>query len=91
MVRFVLSDDGIYPRQMRLAPGLFNISLEDKTKKSEGLVIESVVGDELVRVSKVTRNEKQWRGRGLVRLTPGRYLISDASQPDRRSEVTVDQ
>lgn len=90
MIRFVLSDDGIYPRQLRVGQGLFNISIEDKTKKSEGVLIDSVTNEGRLQISKISRHEKQWRGRGLVRLTPGRYLISDASQPQREAEVVVD-
>lgn len=89
MIRFVLQHEGIYPRQMRVDHGLFNIALEDRTDGSDGLVIESVAGDQRARVTQIKRAEKHWRGRALVRLTPGRYVISDASQPDRRAELIV--
>lgn len=89
MIRFVLSEDGIYPRSMRIDQGLVNIALEDRTNRSEGLVIESVVGEQRNRVTQVRRAEQHWRGRELIRLSPGRYLISDASQPDHRAEMTV--
>lgn len=89
MIRFVLSEDGIYPRAMRIDHGLVNVALEDRTNQSEDLVIESIVGEQRSRVTQVRRAEKHWRGRELIRLTPGRYLISDASQPDHRAELTV--
>lgn len=89
MIRFVLLDDGIYPRSMRIDQGLVNIALEDRTNRSEGLVIESVVGEQRNRVTQVRRAPQHWRGRELIRLTAGRYLISDASQPDHRAEMTV--
>ena len=89
MIRFVLSEDGIYPRSMRIDKGLVNIALEDRTKGSEGLLVESVAGEERTRVTQVRRAEKHWRGRTLIRLTPGRYLISDASQPEHKAELTV--
>ena len=74
MIRFVLLDEGIYPRSMNIDKGLVNIALEDRTKGSEGLVIEAIVGDQRNRVTQVRRAEKHWRGRELLRLTPGRYL-----------------
>ena len=89
MIRFVLSEDGIYPRAMRIDKGLVNIALEDRTNGSEGLLIESVVDQQRTRVTQVRRAEKHWRGRTLIRLTPGRYLISDASQPEHKAELTV--
>ena len=89
MIRFVLSEDGIYPRTMRIDKGLVNIALEDRTKGSEGLLIESVVDQQRTPITQIPRAEKHWRGRTLVRLTPGRYLISDASQPDHQAELTV--
>src|SRR5688572_12117444 len=46
MIRFVLLRDGLYPSQMRVDQGLLNITLEDKTGGSEGLIIESVLGDQ---------------------------------------------
>lgn len=69
--------------------GLVNIALEDRTKGSEGLVIEAVVGEQRNPVTQIRRAEKHWRGRSLIRLTPGRYLVSDASQPEHQAELTV--
>jgi hypothetical protein len=89
MIRFVLSDDGLYPRRMRVDHGLINIALEDRTHRSEGLLVESVLEDQRAKVTEVKRNEKQWRGRTLVRLAPGRYLVSDASQPGLTAELIV--
>jgi hypothetical protein len=89
MIRFVLMPDGLYPRQMHVDQGLLNIALEDKTSGSEGLVIESVIGDSRTRVTQIARAEKHWRGRTLVRLVPGRYVVSDASRPDNKAELVV--
>lgn len=89
MIRFVLLHDGIYPRQMRVDQGLLNIALEDKTDGSEGLLIESVIGDQRAKITQISRADKHWRGRALVRLTPGRYVVSDASQPSRQAELIV--
>ena len=89
MIRFVLLPDGVYPRQMQVDQGLLNIGLEDKTDGSAGLLIESVIGDQRTRVTQINRAEKHWRGRALVQLPPGRYVVSDASQPGRQAELIV--
>lgn len=89
MIRFVLLPDGVYPRRLRVDQGLLNIALEDKTNESEGLLIESVIGDQRAKVTQIKRAEKHWRGRALVRLTPGRYVVSDASQPIHEAELIV--
>ena len=90
MIRFVLSRDGLYPSQMRVDQGLLNIALEDKTGGgSEGLLIESALGDQRTKVSEVRRVEKHWRGRTLIKLPPGRYVVSDASQPSHKAELIV--
>ena len=89
MIRFVLSSDGLYPSQMRVDQGLLNIALEDKTGGSEGLLIESALGDQRAKVSQIRRAEKQWRGRALIKLPPGRYVVSDASQPNHKAELIV--
>ena len=91
MIRFVLQQEGIYPRSMQVDAGLVNIALEDRTKASEGLVVESVLGENRSHVTKVRRAEKHWRGRELIRLNPGRYLISDASQPEHQAELIVNR
>ena len=89
MIRFVLLRDGLYPSQIRVDQGLLNIALEDKTGGSEGLVIESALGDQRTKVTQIRRLEKHWRGRALIKLTPGRYVVSDASQPDHKAELIV--
>ena len=89
MIRFVLLRDGLYPSQMRVDQGLLNIALEDKTGGSEGLIIESAVGDQRTKVSQIRRVEKHWRGRALIKLQPGRYVVSDASQPSHKAELIV--
>lgn len=89
MIRFVLQEDGIYPRSMQIDKGLVNIALEDRTRGSEGLVIEAVIGDQRNPVTKVRRFDQHWRGRELMRLNSGRYLISDASRPEHQAELIV--
>ena len=89
MIRFVLQEDGIYPRSMQIDKGSVNLALEDRTKGSEGLVIEAIADDQRTQVARVRRAEQHWRGRQLIRLSPGRYVVSDASQPEHRAELTV--
>src|SRR5829696_2415696 len=68
MIRFVLSEDGVYPRQMRVDQGLINLALEDKTSGSDGLLVESIIGNDRVRLTQIARAEKHWRGRAMLRL-----------------------
>ena len=89
MIRFVLLREGLYPSQMRVDQGRLNIALEDKTGDSEGLIIESVLGDQRAKVTQIRRAEKHWRGRTLIKLPPGRYVVSDASQPNHKAELIV--
>jgi len=88
MIRFVLSNDGLYPRRLQVNQGLLNMAVEDKTGASAGLVIESVIGDQRARVTQISRRDER-RGRAVLRLTPGRYLVSDASQPGHTAELIV--
>ena len=89
MVRFVVSDDGIYPRRLQVDKGLLNIALEDKTNTADSLVIESVIGDQRTRVTQIQRDTNHMRGRSLIRLGPGRYRVSVATQPDHTAELIV--
>ena len=89
MIRYVLSDDGLYPRRLQVKQGLLNIALEDKTYRSEGLVIESWSGDQRTRITQIQSSENYRRGHALLRLTPGRYVVSDASQPSHTAELLV--
>lgn len=89
MVRFVLSDDGLYPARMQVDRGLLNLAVEDKTGRSEGLLVESVIGDQRARVTQVNRAQGQLRARSLIKLPPGRYLVSDASQTSHIAELII--
>ena len=89
LIRFVLSDDGLYPSRMQVDHGLLNLAVEDKTGRSEGLLVESVQGDQRARVTQINRTQDRLRGRALLKLPPGRYLVSDASQPSHTAELIV--
>src|SRR5215813_12725680 len=89
MVRFVLSDDGLYPVRMQVDRGLLNLAVEDKTGKSQGLLVESMQGDQRARVTQINRTQDRPRGRAVLKLPPGRYLVYDASQPTHSAELIV--
>jgi hypothetical protein len=89
MIRFVVSDDGIYPRRLQVDKGLLNIALEDKTNTADSLLIESVIGDQRTNVTQIHRDSNNIRGRSLIRLGPGRYRVSVATQPDHTAELIV--
>jgi len=89
MIRFVVSQDSLYPRRMQVDQGLFSIALEDETNTSDSLVIESINGDQRTRVTQIDRGPNQRRGRGLVRLVPGHYLVSLSTQPNYNADLIV--
>ena len=89
MIRFVLLEDGIYPRRIQVDNGLLNIAVEDETYSNESLVIESIIGDQRTKVASIERAPNQRRGRGLVRLAPGHYLVSVANQLDHKADLIV--
>jgi hypothetical protein len=89
MVRYVLFDAGIYPRELTVDKGLVNIALEDKTHSATTLVIDRIVGDERFQVGQIRRTMDERRGRGIVKLSPGRYEVYDASRPVNRAFLTV--
>ena len=90
MIRFVLLDTGLYPRQMRVNKGLINLAVEDETGISEGLVIERVVNGARERITTVRRRSNARRGRELMPLTPGQYVVYDASKPNNQANLIVE-
>jgi hypothetical protein len=90
MIRFALFENSLYPRSMRVDQGLVNIAIEDKTNMSEGLALERVVNGNSERVITVRRVQNHWRGRELLRLTPGQYVVYDVSKPDNKAELIVE-
>jgi hypothetical protein len=89
MIRFVVSEDGIYPRRIQVEKGLLNIALEDKTNTANSLLIEIVVGDQRAKVAQIDRGVTQVRGRSLVRLGPGRYRVSVTTHPGYTADLIV--
>src|SRR5688572_29624370 len=74
MIRLVLLDTGLYPRQMRVNKGLINLTVEDETGISDGLVVERVVNSARERITTIRRMSGVRRGRELMQLTPGQYV-----------------
>ena len=89
MIHFTLFDQGIFPQTVTVQKGLVHIAFEDKTNSTQGLVVESLLGN--ARITQISRAENHWRGRELIRLTPGIYRIYDASRPENKAELRVQQ
>ena len=89
MIRFVVLEDGIYPRRINVDKGLLNIALEDETYSTESLIIESIIGDQRAKVTQIERGPNRRRGRALIRLAPGHYLVSLANQPNHKADLIV--
>ncbi len=90
MIRFVLLDTGLYPREMRVNAGLINLAVEDETGISEGLVVERIINNSRERLTTIRRLPDAKRGRELMRLTPGQYVIYDASKPNNKANLIVE-
>jgi hypothetical protein len=90
MIRFVLLDTGLYPRQMRVNQGLINLVVEDQNGNSEGLVLDRIVNGANERITTIRRIQDARRGRELLRLTPGQYVVYDASRPNNKGALIVD-
>jgi hypothetical protein len=90
MIRFVLLDNGVYPRQMRVQQGLINLAVEDETGVSEGLAVERVVNSDRERITTIRRRPEVRRGRELMRLTSGQYIVYDASKPNNKANLLVE-
>jgi hypothetical protein len=90
MIRFTLFRDGIFPRQLRIQAGLINLQIEDKTNSTAGLVIERINGNDRSSVGEVRRFTDHWRGRELLRFTPGHYRLYDRSQPRSTADLIVE-
>jgi hypothetical protein len=89
MIRFVVSEDGLYPARIRVDYGLLNIVFDDRTSKSDGLLIQALQGERRSMVTQISRSQERTRNRTLIKLPAGRYLISDASQPSHTAELIV--
>lgn len=75
---------------MRVNQGFINLAVEDETGGSEGLVVDRVVESERERITTVRSLTNARRGRELLRFTPGRYIVYDASKPDNKANMIVE-
>jgi hypothetical protein len=89
-VRFNLFDQGIYPREIHVAQGLLAIAIEDYSGGTTGLVVERETGNAPQQVGVVGRGDPPWRGKGEMRLAPGRYQVYMADRPDNRALLVVE-
>lgn len=89
-VRFTLSNDSIYPRRLRARPGRIAIAIEDRTRRSLGLIVQRQTEVETLPVGQVTLPANVFRARAQFGLGVGRYVVFDASQPNNRAELLVE-
>lgn len=90
VVKFNLFDAGIYPREVHVDKGLIAITIEDYSGGTTGLVIERETGNAPEQVGCVERAGAHWRGRGEIRLGPGRYQVRMADRPANRALLVVE-
>jgi hypothetical protein len=91
VIRFRLYDVGVLPRRSHAQAGLVALQIEDLSGGSTGLVVERVNGNGPARAlaGHVRRYERHWRGRDVLRLQPGTYVVSMADRPGNRAELIV--
>jgi hypothetical protein len=75
---------------MRVNAGLINLAVEDETGISEGLVVDRVVNTVRESLTTIRRTPDARRGRELIRLTPGQYVVFDASKPNNKANLIVE-
>jgi hypothetical protein len=75
---------------MRVNKGLINLVVEDETGISDGLVVERVVDSARERITTIRRMSNARRGRELMQLTPGQYVVYDASKPNNQANLMVE-
>lgn len=87
IVHFTLYDEGIFPMEARVSPGLVALHLEDMSGGSAGLVVAS---DSMRTLAQVARRPQRRRENVRVLLVPGRYTVYDASRPTNRATLIVE-
>src|SRR5687768_338640 len=90
IVRFTLYDAGIYPQEARANPGRVTIALEDLTGSSPGLIVERVEEGSRARAGGVNKAPNRLRSRAELSLPAGRYELVDATRPDNRAFLIVE-
>lgn len=89
-VRFTLYGAGIFPQQQRARPGNVIISVEDRTHRSTGLVVQQDVAGIILPIGQVSPTVNRVRGRAQFNLGAGNYAVFDASQPNNRAELVIE-
>ena len=89
-VRFTVYDAGIFPRQQHAKPGNVAISIEDRTHRSSGLVVQALDTDAPITIGQVTPVFERARGRAQFSLGAGHYAVFDSSQPRNRAELIIE-
>ncbi|HEY3103756.1 MAG TPA: hypothetical protein VGJ69_09185 [Pyrinomonadaceae bacterium] len=88
-MRFTLYASGIYPTQTQVKAGNALIAVEDRTHNSSGIAVQRETGQGASEVGRV-KTVNQSRGRALLRLEPGRYVVFDITRPANRAELLVE-
>jgi hypothetical protein len=89
-VRFTVYDAGIFPQQQRARPGLVAISIEDRSHRSTGLVVQREAGGTILSIGQVSPALNQGRGTARFSLGAGHYSVFDANQPNNRAELVIE-
>jgi hypothetical protein len=90
MIRFIIYDVGIQPRETRVDKGRVTVMIEDLSGGTDGLQIERLNGDEKIPVGSVRRFERRTRGQAEFLLEPGEYRVSDISHPANSTKLIVE-
>ena len=82
-----LTSHGFEPENVEQQKGKFFLAVIDRTR-IEGLALhlDKEVGG---RVKDISIDSRVRRGAGVVDLTPGRYVLSEANHPDWLCHITV--
>jgi hypothetical protein len=89
-IRFTVYDSGIFPPLQRAEPGNVAISLEDRTHRSAGLMVQRELDGLIVNIGLVTPVFNRLRGSTVFSLGTGSYVVFDASEPTNRAELIVE-
>jgi len=90
IVRFTLYDAGIYPHEVRANPGPLTISLEDVTGSSSGVIVHRIQDNARVLAGIASKAPNRLRSRTELNLPVGQYEVVDASRPDARALLIIE-
>ena len=86
-----LTETGFFPREFSHPKGRFILAINDRTGLPENnFILSRDVGNnkrEKVRDAKILRHQPDWND--LIDLTPGNYLITEASNPKWECRLTI--